>query len=194
MLFVVDASRDVGQEILDKMKKSIEEQLTIYNVSSVGTRVSILAYGSKPEALIGLRDGTTPAAVTTALEKLKKISGKRRLDVALQTARNDVLSKRGGARDNVGKLIVVFLAGANDPAGSTGLGSERKALEDSGIKVSVVGVGPNAKEKDVDAVASDSSTVSRIESADHLNEATSVISESAGRAAGNFLLLYVACK
>ena len=183
-MFVIDTSQEVTPEMIQKMKRFIEEQLSSYNVSAAGTRISLIAYGNKDEILMPLRDGVKHVAVNMALDKMKKIGGERKLDVALRTARNDVLSYRGGARNNVGKLVVVFITGPSDPERSVELGREGKALKDADVKVSVIGIGSNVMDTELEAVASDSSTISKVESVNDLNEAAPVLSESAGKAAG----------
>ena len=187
MLFVMDTSLEVTQEILNKMKAFIEEQLPLYNVSSTGTRISLLAYGDKGKIIISLSEGISRGAVTAALNKSKKIGGKRRLQVALRIARDDILSKRGGARDGVGKLAVVFVAGPNDPAASVELGGEGAAMKKAGIKVLVIGIGQNVKNEDLEAMTSDPSAISKLSSEADLNQATAALSENAGNAAGNHM-------
>ena len=190
MLFAIDTSREITQETFDKMRKFVKGQLALYNLSSLGTRISLLGYGDRAEPILFLRNGVTQAAVTTALNDMKRTGGERRLDLALTTARNDMLSKRGGAKDSAGKLLVVLITGANDPAGVAELGREGKALADAGIKVSVTGIGPNVKDKELNDVASDPSVVSKVVSFDGLKETTPVLSVAAGRAAGNCSCIY----
>ena len=186
-MFAIDTSDNVTLEMINKMKNFVREQLLLHNISSAGTRVSLLSYGYKEKVLIPLRDGITRPTVTAALNKVNKIGGERRLHLALKTIRNDILSKEGAVRDKTGNLVIVLIAGANDPLGSAELGREGKALKDAGVKVAVIGIGQNVKDEDLKAVATDPSTISKVQSDDYLKEAVPIVSETAGRAAGNIV-------
>ena len=186
MVFLVDASGNVTKESLQKMRTFIRQQLPLYNISETGTRISLVAYGDRAQIKLPLSDGLTRVAVNTALDKMKKIGGERKLHLAFRAIRNDVLSTRGGARDKAGKLVVVLIGGASDPAGVVELNREGGALKDAGVKVSVIGIGAKVDLKDLEAIASGPSLVSKVDSGDHLNEGTPVVSDSAGRAAGMY--------
>ena len=190
IVFVVDVSQGITKEMLEKMTNYIREQLDIYNISSSGTHVALIAYGDNSQILLRLRNGFTDSAVISALNRLKKIGGTRRLDVALKRVKNEVFNTFGDARDNAGKLAVVFVTGANSPTGSAELSREGKALRDAGVKVTVIGVGPTVTTEELEEVATDPESVSKVMSVDNLSEATSVVSDNAGRATGMITLIY----
>ena len=189
LLFIVDASQEVSKNELQKMKDFIDKQLKIYDVSPVGTRMSVISYGDKSKIVLSLRDGISNAAVRSALNQLEKLGGQRRLDLALRTSKN-VMSPQGGLRPQAGKLAVIFIAVADSSANPAQLSKDVKALRDVGVKLTVVGIGSDVKDNEMEAVVIDPESIMKLPTANDLSEATPLVSQGAGDATGKVLYFF----
>ena len=184
MVFLMDASQGVGTELLDKMKKFVEEQLSFYNVSASGTRISLVTYGGSSKVDLSLKDGITTEAVKRALNTIQKIGGERRIDLGFRTITSDVLSQSGGVRKEARKLVVVLITGPSTEAGSEELSQQINAMIDDGNKLAVLGIGNKVRDNQVLITAVDPTAVSLVPSGDDLSESVPGVSEAVGRATG----------
>ena len=188
LVFVIDSSQEVTDSILEKMKEFIVNHLRSYNVSSSGTHVSLVAYGNKNEVLLPLQDGITLTALKASLTRLKKIGGERRLATALNTVRNDVLTAPKGLRDDSAKLVTVLITGPSTPLDPAPLRRESDALKQNDVKVTVIGIGPNVKEDQIQVIASDPDNIVKVDTVNDLHEATPVLASAAKSKTGEYIL------
>ena len=62
-------------------------------------------------------------------------------------------------------------------------------MKNAGVKVTVIGIGSDVKDEELNAVASNAKNIVKVQSVDDLNEATPAISDNAGHAAGECITI-----
>ncbi len=175
----MDTSNGVNNEMKNKIERFLINQADVYNISA-NHRFSIITYGSRPNTILPLDKGISRGSLTSALSSLALIGGDRHLETALQQAKDVILSK---ARDRAGKVVVVAMAGPNNPSSTAQLNAEATALKETGTEVVVVGIGNDVVDEEMERIASNPDNVLKVKSTGELNEATATISASSSKAA-----------
>ena len=175
---MIDTSRGVTGQILDKMKDLVSQQARSYNISNGGVQFSVISYSDTATTDLPINRGTDLNAVKKALNLIKPSDRERHIQRALRTVRENIIYKRDGVRDNVNKVLVLLLAGKNTPSALQELIREAKSLNTAEIDVAIVGIGPNVKEDEVKVVAANPEDVVLVKSADNILSASAPLSKS----------------
>ena len=183
-MYLIDASKSVTEESLDKMKTSIQDQINLYKISPSAARISFVAYGNKSNIILPLRNGISSVVVKAALNKLRKLGGERKLDIALKTIRNVILSPLRDARAQASKLVIVYITGPNNPKRFLELKQEANRLKSVDTEVQVIGIGSDLKDEELHEVSSAPRNVAKVKSVNDVEEAIPAISEAVGQATG----------
>lgn len=182
LVFVVDASSQVSDQMLHRIRDFITLQGRIYNISSQ-TRFKIISYADSVDTILTLQDGVSVRALREGLEQLKRTGGDRHTEKALQNVQDMIVNKRDGIRENAGKVVVVVMNGANSRQSASGLlKSQARALRQTGVEVVVVAIGSAINDNEVNEIAGSPGNVVKVRSADDVNVATATISVSSTRA------------
>ena len=129
-------------------KKMIER----YGISSSTTLIGAISYDN--DAKVEWRFGDVIDAKSTVdkIDRLQRLRNGNNVLKALEIARDDLFTKRNGARKDVPKTLIVFID-------KTGMRDKRledtaKQLKDKGVKVIVIAIGPEVDKTDVAGIAS----------------------------------------
>ena len=178
-----DTSKEIRPDELSAIKDYLLKLVNMYNISESNTRISLVTYGGKSQVLLPLREGITSSAIKIALNNIKGTKDDRRLDLALNTLRTNVLRD---ARETVGKLAVLFIMGPSSRSVYASIASEAKALKDKGIKFSVVAVGDDVSAEELQAVTSEADDVVKLNTVSNLDQVTPALTKTSGSVAGKF--------
>ena len=175
---MIDTSKGVTGQILDKMKDLVLQQAHSYNVSNGGVQLSVVSYSDTATTDLPINRGTDLNAVKRALDQIKPSDRERHIERALRTVRENIIYKRDGIRDTANKVLVLLLAGRNTPSALQELIREAKSLNTAGIDLAIVGIGPNVNEDEVEVVATNPENVVLVKSADNILSASAPLSKS----------------
>eukprot|EP00794_Sanderia_malayensis_P014924 gene14924-16466_t len=194
LFFLIDTARTVTDPVLKAIKDFIVQQAKIYNVSSDNVRMSLISYDTVPKTVLAMKDGISFKAILEGLSQLTLQSEKRHADKALQHVKDTIVIKKDGVRDNVGKVVVVFMVGSDSSSASTDLKKQAKDLKESTrqIEVVVVGIGSDVKSAEMKAIASKPDNVVAVKGVGDINDATALISAATAKASSTLPNLDVA--
>jgi len=116
MVFVVDASANVGGANFDLVKSFLSQFVAKLDVNGGNARVSVVTYADDVVTTIELDDHSDVGDLQTDINGLIYQTGdtNRNTHRALHHVRQNVLKKAVGDRDNVPNLVVVLHSGVSD--------------------------------------------------------------------------------
>ena len=165
VIFMMDASLRVTQEVLNNEKAFVKSLAYNFNISPRGPRGSAVIYGQRPYTIASFTEPDFNGKVDTA--SLLRLP--RRMDLALEHA-----ARMLSTTENVGRKIVVLLAAGRQAPGGKDLGEAIKPLLNLGTQTFIVAIGedPSRQEllpivhrpQDIFQVPSSSSLLVRVES------------------------------
>lgn len=176
IIYLIDASTGVTKDSLEIMKGFIAQQGVINSISSNGVRMSLISYGDSPTTLLSLSRGIDIPLLRTALENLVPVGGKRNIDKALERVKDIIENKRDGSRANSGKVVIAFLDGKIDPALINNVKNKLNDLNKLGVKLAVIGMGPDLKKADVESLVTGDAQSLALPSSKNIFDATPLIS------------------
>ena len=127
---------------LDIAKYVAKEMLNEFHISPDNTRAGIIQYGRDPRMVVSLDSNSDKRMLNHFIYRLTNLADGNRIDKALDFARTNLYYERFGTRKGVPKTLVVF---TNKEADVDPQVAARK-LKDLGIKIIVIGVGPQVNE------------------------------------------------
>lgn len=129
-----------------------------YTISEKETHVGVMEYSNKPVIEIKLNEFYKSWNLKEALDRIKSSKGKGvATDEVLRKAANEVFSSENGGRPGASKALVIL---TDDK--STGKEPLKEAvipLNDKGVRIYVVNIGPNTDEKEITDVVPSNKTV-----------------------------------
>ena len=119
--------------------------MTDLDKASDNNRAALVVFG--PEASLKARLGQykTVEELSEVLEKLPKMNGRTRIDLALKVAEDEIFPN---ARHGVYKMAIILTDGAQSNK-TQGLRRSSKPLRDAGVRVIVVGIGVPKEDSDL---------------------------------------------
>lgn len=170
IVFLMDASVDRRDYI--KEKNFVKELARQMNLAPGKSRASIVAYGRSPYLISRLGGYSSLVDFERKVDSAISLSGPRRIDSALQAARQ-VLNE---ARPNHPKIAVLVTAGRQDPNGPR-LNAAAEPLRRSGVKTFVVAIGSTPDSRELQPVVEKQEDIFRISSFDQLSPETRSVVE-----------------
>ena len=193
-MFALDTSNIVTEADLKQMTEFIMANLDQYLPSS---KLSLLRFGSK--AVIDTPLTQDRRFIESKLKSMERISGGRRIDLALSKIEKDIFSDSLNSINQPVRQVVLLTTGSNDPLRSVMLSNVVKDLKKF-MKVNFIYVGlggPNMAKEDGELISSNSASLLNIFPTqlpsiyDDLDE---VISRNAGKICFCWLLFKIAQK
>jgi len=116
MVFVVDASANVGDANFNQVKSFLSQFVAKLDVNGGNARVSVVTYADNVVTTIELDDHSDVGNLQTDINGLIYQTGdtNRNTHLALKHVRQNVLQTAVGDRDNVPNLVVVLHSGVSD--------------------------------------------------------------------------------
>ncbi|EDO44799.1 predicted protein, partial [Nematostella vectensis] len=141
ILFLVDNSDFVTNEEFESQLDFIKSIARKMHISPEGTRVGMITYNFNPKLIVDFESYNTAEKLFSRLDELPKGLGSRRLDLAIDLARNVFAN----SRQNAAKVMVVFAKGRQltDPS-SRSLSEVIKPLVRLDVVTLAVGIGQDA--------------------------------------------------
>ena len=135
------------------MKRFILTQARILNMSSDIVRVGIITYGFYPRTSLSISRGTSLDKVKESLLSAMLSNTQRRIQSALQSVRETIKDRKDGVRDNVGKVIVLLVAGEDIYSSTSELIRLTESLKSDDIDTVVIAMTPEANHSKIRSIA-----------------------------------------
>ena len=178
LFYLVDTSKYVSKDTLQKMKDFVIAQGKVYNVSRDRVRISVMSYSNALITHLAISQGTEMELVKGAVGKVAESSAPRFVEKALQSVKEIIQNGRDGIRQEAGKVVVLLIAGRSERPGFTELKKEAEDLRRVGADIAVISIGSDVNEDEIKSVATTPSDIVRIPTADRLKDATANISDA----------------
>ena len=153
--FILDSSHSARFDY-QKEKDFIKTLTASFKVQDNGPVAGVVTFSDRAELSIKLKDFNNKnlSAFNEAVNDIPFIGKTTRTDLALRLAKDQMFTKENGARDGVEKILIVILDGSqtNTP-GSEDPTVVADELRAEGVKVIVVGIGPEVSDSEVLKIA-----------------------------------------
>ena len=149
VVYAVDVSNNVDDNLLDRMKAYMKKHIQAYKINSSGARIGILTFGGEPVVTLPLWAGFNLTGVINGINNIKPTGADRPRDYisALDKLASNMFVTSGGIRADTPKVLVVLTTGKNSGiVNREELKLKAKLLHDKGVEVIVLAIG-----KDVDS-------------------------------------------
>lgn len=132
------------------MKDFVKAVANTFDIGPGRTCVGVIIYGSSATTAIRFPDAASNAIFNAEVDALPYVRGETRIDKALQLAYSELLSKRGGARAGIAKVVIVLTDGRQSrPPDGVELHKAVAPLLSAGIRVFAVGIGKEIDEDEL---------------------------------------------
>ena len=180
LFFAIDASNDVSQDTIRKMKEFVSTQARVFPLSSGKARFSVLSYGEKAKKLLPINEGISVMALRLALNKIPQRMGQRKVGSVLAVVKDVITNNRDGVRAGAKKILITFIAGRDLSSNVAELIRESDELRKLGVSLVVLTVGPFIKNSDISAMGIKSDNVLYSDTDEAIMSKVSKISEIVG--------------
>ncbi len=176
-----DATFAAEKELIKKMidKSDIAQSATLFGA---------VIYDTDANLAIRFGDVYSKENAKNAIERLQRIRAGNNLARGLEVARDRLFNEKYGARRNVAKTLIVFVDKKSSSEEINRMATVAKQLQDSGVKMIVIGVGSEVDEKQLSALASDSTTLFKPPTLESLKDVLSKMAEASIPGKLNLLL------
>lgn len=146
---VVDTTRSIRKQNIPILKTALRRLLERFDISEGETRVSYQTFHRRPKIHIKFDDAANHNK-TTILDRINKTTMRlrqpTRLDLALWAANRKMFTEGSGMRSGIPKVVVLYTDGKTHRRTShSDLYLDVMGLKEKGVRVIVVGIGPNSK-------------------------------------------------
>ncbi|XP_022779248.1 matrilin-3-like [Stylophora pistillata] len=180
LVLLIDASGSISRRNFVRFKVFLKRLVDEFDISESGTHVALVEYSTEASVQLKFNDYSgaflNAANVKRRIDKIPHTRGYTYIDKALALANSEVLSTKGGMRQNVSKVAIVMTDGAQTVPGD-GLKSSSEILDaavqpvkDKGVEVMSIGIGKGIDLVDLVTLASDDTGVFLAETFAALNE------------------------
>ena len=145
IVFLLDSSRNAGEQGYQAQKDFVSLFSSKLAVSSSGSHVGVISYSLQARLDVKFEDYYNPAGPRSVLTDLKFLGGSPRIEAAFHMAFVELFTAQDGARPGVARVMVLLTAGM--VSNITDYEILRFAVEPfkgEGIAVIAVGVGQTA--------------------------------------------------
>lgn len=132
----------------------MKEVARSFDVRQGGSQVGVVTFSHIAELSIKLNEHKDLKSFNDAVDDIKIIGSYTRTDLALRTAEEQMFTQKNGTRSGIPKVLIVLVDGSQtkradfeDPA------DVAEEMRQKGIKIIVVGMGKQVKEKDLRKIA-----------------------------------------
>ncbi|OWF49646.1 Collagen alpha-5(VI) chain [Mizuhopecten yessoensis] len=153
IVFVADASTNIGQSDFDKLLGFIGEVVSQFDIGVDATRVGLITFANTSKIEFNLNSYTSLHDMKKAISNVEWRSGQRYTAEAIQTLYCKMFTPEQGARgDDVPKIGIVLTDGTSRQPKKTNQMS--KAAHDLGIRVFAIGIGQYIAEDELKSLSS----------------------------------------
>lgn len=138
IVFVIDCSSDVPYREYGTQKAFVKSLTKYLNVQPGHSRVALVTYGSRAMPVVQFDDSRTIIRFFSELTRAPYLGGGRRVDTALGIA----MRIFGNARENVPKVVLLFMAGRQSRVtGALPLRDSVRQLHQQGVGTFIFRIG-----------------------------------------------------
>lgn len=147
VIFVMDSSSEVTQNNYRDQKETVKFLAHSMKVPSGRSRASVITYGNIPTLVVKFNGYQSFNPVENEIDRAPRIGGRRRIDLALESA-GRLLSE---ARSSVRRNVILFTSGRGDPS-SRNLYEAAKRIFNEKADLYIVAIGSNPYFEELTAV------------------------------------------
>lgn len=160
-MILLDGSKSLDDEGFKELKKFVKKTIDSYDVSPQGTHIAVVEFSDQATVKIPLTESFEPEVLKDLVDKISPSNGdKRNVDLALDVAKTEVLSPRGGARPDVPRAVVLVTAGKS--TGRIAAEDAAEPLKKDGVKIYVVAIGDSIDPDELINVAGNESDIHQV--------------------------------
>lgn len=160
-MILLDGSKSLDDEGFKELKKFVKKTIDSYDVSPQGTHIAVVEFSDQATVKIPLTESFEPEVIKDLVDKISPSNGdERNVDLALDVAKTEVLSPRGGARPDVPRAVVLVTAGKS--TGRTAAEDAAEPLKKDGVKIYVVAIGDSIDPDELINVAGNESDIHQV--------------------------------
>ena len=161
IVVLLDGSKWLGDESFKELKKFVKKTIDSYDVSPQGTHIAVVEFSDQAKVKIPLTKSFKPEVIKDLVDKISPSNGdKRNVGLALDVAKTQVLSPRGGARPGVPRAVVLVTTGKS--TGPIPPEDAAEPLKKDGVKIYVVAIGDSVDPDVLTHVAGNESDVHQV--------------------------------
>ncbi len=161
IVILLDGSKSLGDEGFNELKKFVKKTIDSYDVSPPGTHIALVEFSDQATVKIPLTKSFDPEVLKELVDKIKPSNGeKRNVDLALDVAKIEVLSAKGGARPDVPRTVILVTAGKS--TGRIPVEDAAEPLKKDGVKIYVVGIGHSVDPDELTNVVGNESDIHQV--------------------------------
>ena len=160
-MILLDGSKSLDDEGFKELKKFVKKTIDSYDVSPQGTHIAVVEFSDQATVKIPLTESFEPEVIKDLVDKISPSNGdKTNVDLALDVAKTEVLSPRGGARPDVPRAVVLVTAGKS--TGRIAAEDAAEPLKKDGAKIYVVAIGDSVDPDELINVAGNESDIHQV--------------------------------
>ena len=161
IVILLDGSKSLGDEGFNELKKFVKKTIDSYDVSPQGTHIAVVEFSDQATVKIPLTKSFNPDVLKELVDKINPSNGdERNVDLALDVAKTEILSPKGGARPDVPRAVVLVTAGRS--TGRIPVENAAEPLKKDGVNIYVVGVGNSVDPDELTNVVGNASDIHQV--------------------------------
>lgn len=146
----MDSSGSLGKKGFRQQKDFIKAVTQTIDVTPSHSRVGVITYSDRASVAIKFSDYKHREEFKNALEALPYHGKTTRIDKAIVMASKELMTEKGGRRDDIPGVMVIMTDGRQTPdLDVTPLEEAAASLEELGVTTLVLGIGELADEKEL---------------------------------------------
>lgn len=163
---MMDSSNSISASDFLKQKNFVKSAAKVMNAFNGQTKVAVISYGSTPTQAIPFGSYKTSDEFHAAVDSIQLRGGSRRLELALDSALDELKS----ARPNVPKTVILVSGGKQDFVNQDVLNVTVKAIGRKGAKIIVMAIGLKHNDDQLRSFAQSAHDVFKVKNFDALQD------------------------
>ena len=162
--FVVDSSGSIGSRDFQREKEFVKALASEFRISPSDTQTGLICYSDYATVLAKFGDYTRISDFKKAVDRLPRMGGRTRIDLALKVAATELFTERKGGRRGNAKILFILTDGKQTKVQeATPLNEAVKPLKNAGVRVYAVGIGSNVDGEELRSMVDNDRDVLRVD-------------------------------
>lgn len=155
VFFLLDSSSSIRTDEFKKQTNAIEDIVSKFDIGPTKTRVGLSVFTHNYNPVLSFDSGDNKAAALKKIRHILYMGGGTKTGKALHQIRSHVFNE-ALVRPGAERILIVFTDGMSSDYERTS--AEANLLQESGVKIFVVGIGPDVDQIELQDIASKPST------------------------------------
>lgn len=183
IVFVLDSSGSIGKKNFHKILKFVQTISKSFQVSPDEVQIGVDTFDAVTRTEFTMNKYKDSYSVLEAIGKISSHSGLTYMGKALKRLREHSMTTAAGARPNVTHIGILITDGK--PNGPLDVMAEAKKVQDAGIRLFALGIGPGVNYKQLESIANKPSNrfVFKAENFDSLKSIAPLLSQESCKVA-----------